>query len=373
MTATLSVLHACAPAPFGGLESVVAALTTGLARRGHRVMLVAVLDREAEVPAPISAAVDGAVDLVPLRLPARAYAAERHAVHRLAAAHGADVVHTHGYRSDVVAGPIARRIGAARVSTAHGFTGGGPRNRAYEWLQRRSLRRCDAVVAVSDALARSLAAAGVPAVHTVVNGAFPQPAALPAASARATLGAPEGAFHVGWVGRLSREKGPDVLLEALARLPADLDWTATVVGEGSLRPGLEARVAQPPLRGRVRLAGRVDDAARLFSAFDAIVLSSRTEGTPVVLLEAIGAGTPVVATRVGGVEAAAGAGGALFVEPEDAAGLARAIADVAADPAGARRRAARALALRDAAPDWIGAYERIYRDVIGSPPAGVDR
>ncbi len=334
-------------------------------------MLVAVLDPEAEVPPAISGATSGAVDLVPLRLPARAYAAERHAVHRLAAAHGADVVHTHGYRSDVIAGPIARRIGAARVSTAHGFTGGGLRNRAYEWLQRRALRRCDAVVAVSDALARSLADAGVPDVHTVVNGALQQEAPLSAAAARRELAAPEGGFHVGWVGRLSREKGPDVLLEALALLPVGLDWTATLVGEGPLRRELEARAARPDLQGRVRLAGRLDDAVRLFSGFDAIVLSSRTEGTPVVLLEAIGTGTPVVATRVGGIEAAAGAGGAVFVEPEDAAGLARAVAAVAADPAEARRRAGRARAHRDRAPDWIGAYERIYRDVIGRRAEGV--
>ncbi|HSM37292.1 MAG TPA: glycosyltransferase family 4 protein [Longimicrobiales bacterium] len=366
----LAVVHVCAPAPVGGLERVVGALTAGLAERGHRVMLVAVLDEGAAVPGAIEAAGRQGVDLVPLRLQPRAYAAERHAVYRLAAGHGADIVHTHGYRADVVAGPAARRAAAARVSTAHGFTGGGVRNRFYEYLQRRAMRRCDAVVAVSERLAEALAEAGVGAVHTVVSGAPAQLGLLDAATARRDLGVPADAFHIGWVGRLSREKGPDVFLDALTALGMERPWAASVIGEGPLGGHLRERVAGSELGGRVRLMGRLDSAARLFRAFDVLVLSSRTEGTPIVLHEATAAGTPLVATDVGGVAAAIGADGALLVPSGQPAALADAIAAVAADPRAAARRVERARRTMAEAPDWIASYEAIYRSVVPDPHDG---
>ncbi|MEN8374967.1 MAG: glycosyltransferase [Gemmatimonadota bacterium] len=365
MTDALNILHVCAPAPFGGLERVVAALTAGLAGRGHRVTLATVLDVGADVPAAITAAEHRGVDLVPLRLPPRAYGAERHAVRTLARGFGAQILHTHGYRSDVLAGPLAAGVGAARVSTVHGFTGGGPRNRAYEWLQRRALRRCDAVVAVSADLAEALLAAGVTGVSTVVNGApLPTPPAS-AAEARRALGASPTDFHIGWVGRLSPEKGPDVFLEALARLPADLSWRASIVGDGPLRRSMEDRAAALGLDGRTRFAGELANAARLMCGFDVVVLSSRREGTPVTLLEAVEAGVPLVATRVGGVPDAVGAEGALFADSEDAAGLAASIAQIHRDPAAARRRAEAARRPRGVATDWVESYEDVYRVALG--------
>ena len=367
MKSALSVMHVCAPAPFGGLERVVAALSGGLAHRGHRVMIAAILDPDATIPAAIAEAADHGVEIEPLRLPRRAYGAERGAVGGLARAFGAEFLHTHGYRSDVVAGPLAGRLGAARVSTVHGFTGGGLRNRVYEWLQKRALRRCDAVVAVSDELARTLRDAGIERVRTVANGAPLGRAAASAVEARRELGVDEDAFHVGWVGRLSAEKGPDTFLEALAELRPALPFVASILGDGPMRQALEARAARLGLLGRVRFAGPVESAARLFRAFDVFVLSSRREGTPISLLEAIAAGTPVVATRVGGIADAAGPHGALYVDPMDAAGLGAAIREVRSDPAAAARRALSARAHRDAGPDWIDAYQNVY-EAVGTAP-----
>lgn len=368
MTSARSLLHVCAPARFGGLERAVSALAAGLAERGHRVSLAAVLDLGVVVPPALAQAAERGVDLVPLHLPARAYPAERRAIDRLARAIGAGVLHTHGYRSDVVAGPLAPGLGAARVSTAHGFVGGGLRNRAYEWLQVRALRRCDAVVAVSGELARTLRAAGVERVRTIPNGTPLEGATTEAGEARRELGVPGDAFHVGWVGRLSPEKGPDLFLEALARLGAEIPLAASVIGEGGMRAELERLAVRLGLEGRVRFVGRVDDAARLFPAFDAFVLSSRREGTPISLLEAIAAGTPVVASRVGGVPVAAGAHGALLVEPGDVTALAAALRDVWSDPVAASKRALAASAHRARGPDWIRAYEEVYASV--TPAAG---
>src|SRR5437879_13039717 len=80
-----------------------------------------------------------------------------------------------------------------------------------------------------------------------------------------------------------------------------MPWSAAVVGDGVERCRLERLAATLGLGSRVAFHGKVDDAARLFPAFDMFVLSSRTEGTPIVLFEAMAAGVPVVANAVGGV------------------------------------------------------------------------
>src|SRR5207245_6251293 len=86
-----------------------------------------------------------------LVFPGRAYWRERRAIAALCRHVRPDIVHTHGYRPDVVDAGVARRLGIPVVTTVHGFTGGGWKNRCYEWLQLRALHPCDAVVAVKRA------------------------------------------------------------------------------------------------------------------------------------------------------------------------------------------------------------------------------
>jgi len=360
-----SVMHVLAPAPFGGAESVVRDLVRGLSGRGFAIGAALLLEGEETHPFERVLAEVGA-EVHPIRTPSRAYRREARALADLFARCRPGVVHTHGFRPDVQAGRVAGRAGIARVTTLHGFTGGGARMRLYEWLQVQSVRRFEAVVVVSRPLEERLRRAGTPAsrLHLVRNAWSRSEPALPRAAARAELGLPVGAFAIGWVGRLSAEKGGDVFVEALARL-ASVPFVACVIGDGPDRAGLEARAAQLGLAERVRWCGVRSHAGRLFGAFDAFVLSSRTEGTPIVLLEAMHAGVPVVATRVGGVPDVVGADDAWLVASEDPEALAAALREVRADAAGAARRAAAARRRLDAefAPGpWLDAYERIYRE-----------
>src|SRR5690606_5519239 len=106
---------------------------------------------------------------------------------------------------------------------------------------------------------------------------------------------------------------------------------------------------------------------RYFAAFDVFVLSSRTEGTPMVLFEAMAAGTPIVATAVGGVPDVVGPGEAILVSPEDPEMLARAIREVREDPRAAASRAERArhrLANHFDAHSWSRAYESVYHTAL---------
>lgn len=369
------MLHIVAPCEVGGLERVVQALAAGQHRAGHRVTVAVVLGNRAADHPFLRPLAEAGVELVRLRLPPRAYLRERAAVVELCRRLRPDVVHTHGYRVDVVDAAAARRLGFPTVTTVHGFTGGDLKNRIYQRLQRRAFRRFDAVVAVSRPLARDLARAAVPAerLHVIPNAWPAGPAPLPRDRARRILALAEERFQVGWVGRLTPEKGPDLLLAAVERL-LDLPLAVSVVGDGRMRPRLQALAARCGLGEQVRWLGNVPDAGRLFSAFDVFVLSSRSEGTPMVLFEAMAAGTPIVATAVGGVPDVVSSQEALLVAPEDPAALADAIRRVHANARAAAARARRGrerLAREFALAPWLARYDHVYRSVL--PGAGGSR
>lgn len=365
----LRILHVAAPAHAGGLESVIQSLVPAQVERGHAVAVAAVV-----VPGDGAAAAlfrplrDLPVRLEALELPSRAYVAEARALARVIRAHDASIVHTHGYRSDVVGGMVARVLRRPRVTTVHGFIGGTSRGRLYERLQRRALRRFDAVVAVSAPLAERLREAGVPPgrLHLVRNAWRAASPPLSRDDARAALGLEDGSRHVGWVGRLSLEKAPDLAVRALAALPAG-DVALSLVGDGPMRADLEALATSLGVRDRVRFHGLLDGAGRFMRAFDVLLLSSRTEGTPIVVLEAMAAGLPIVATRVGGVPDVV-EGVAELVEPERPDAMAAALGRVLDCPeqAAARaREAERRVAASFAPGPWAEAYDRVYRGVLG--------
>lgn len=365
----LTILHVTAPAEVGGLESVVTMLARGHKAMGHRVCVAGLVDPgDAAHPFLESLASEG-VEVSPIALPTRAYGREREAVRRLCASLGPDVVHTHGYRSDVVDGSVGRSAGIPTVTTVHGFTGGGVRNRVYEWIQERAFRGFDAVVAVSEPIARRLEGRGVARerIHVIPNAFDGSAALVGRADARERLGIPRDEFSIAWVGRLSEEKGPDVFIDAVPLLAAPRP-TISIIGGGPDEAALRQRSERLGISDGIRWHGLVRGAGALLAAFDALVLSSRTEGIPIVLLEAAAAGTPIVATRVGGVPSMFAEGEALLVPPGDPRALAAAIDAVRSHPAAARERAeaARQRLERDFAPGpWLERYEALYRSLGG--------
>jgi glycosyltransferase involved in cell wall biosynthesis len=366
-TEPLSILHVAAPGAVGGLESVVQSLAIGQHRAGHRVLVALVVEPDQELNGLLTPFLTAAVDVRVLRVPPRAYVRERRLIRELCVQFRPDVVHTHGCRSDVLDAGVARSLGIATVTTVHGSSRLGGITRLYELLEFALFRRFDAVVAVSRPLVRSLRRFGVATdrIHVIPNGWNGRVPGPDRRAARQALGLPQDEFLIGWVGRLIPVKGPDVFLEALAEL-TDLSWSASIVGDGSERRRLERMCSRLRLGRRVTFHGQVDDAAGRLHAFDTVVLSSRSEGTPMVLLEAIAAGVPVVTTAVGGVPDVIGPGEGLLVPPERPTALAQAIRNVQAHPAAAKQRAEAArvrLAVEFGPERWLARYEEIYRDV----------
>ena len=366
-THSVSVLHVLAPGPVGGLEAVVPGLTLGARGSAVEARVAAVIPPGQLDHAFLAPFRNAGVEVFAIEVPLRGYLQERaevaHLCHRLRP----DVVHTHGYRADVLDASVARGLGIPVVSTVHGFTGGDRRNRFYQWLQRRALRRFDAVVAVSRALMNDLAESGVPRerLYYVQNALdASEPPLDREAACRGLRIAPNG-FRAGWVGRLSAEKGPDVLVEALRHL-RDVPMTVSFLGTGPLRQALEDRAAGLHVADRIRWHGVVPGAGRLLRAFGAFVLTSRTEGTPIALLEAMAAEVPIIAAGVGGVPDVVSTTEALLVPPDDSHAVALALREVFQNPAAARRRARAARERLDrefGLAIWLQRYEAVYRAV----------
>jgi glycosyltransferase involved in cell wall biosynthesis len=202
-------------------------------------------------------------------------------------------------------------------------------------------------------------------VHVIPNAVAPTGEPISADDARKRIDLPPGPI-IGWVGRLSAEKGPDIALHAFARLNR-ADARLVMIGAGPDEASLRQRAQLLGVGDRVLWRGALPDAGRLFPAFDVFLLSSRTEGAPIVLLEAMAAMVPIVATRVGGVPDTIDSSSGLLVESGDVAGLAAALAQTLdeSDRASERSQHAHArLNERFSEQRWLARYESVYRSVI---------
>jgi glycosyltransferase involved in cell wall biosynthesis len=231
--------------------------------------------------------------------------ASREIAERLRAA-GADLLCCHGYKAGLVGRSAARAAGVPVVAVSRGWTAESLKVRLYEKLDRFNLRWMDRVVCVSHAQAAKVRRAGVypdrvRVIHNSIDPArfadpdlrclrelhemFPSPRRLIVASA----------------GRLSREKGFDLLVEAAARAVKHDNTLGFIhFGDGPQRAAVEKRIRQTGMEDAFLLPGMREDLDVYFPFFDLFVLPSWTEGLPNVVLEAFAARVPVVATAVGG-------------------------------------------------------------------------
>lgn len=232
------------------------------------------------------------------------------------------VIHAHDYKSLALGLLAARRSRVPVVATFHGDTAATPALIAYEALARGLGNFTQAVAAVSAPLARKLSRwIRTAPVHHIPNGIpLSQPCSdAERAAARSELGVAADAKVVAIVGRLSVEKGHATLIDAVRRLsPRPILLAA---GDGALRAELQERAQGLD----VRWLGFVGKTRSVYAAADVIAMPSLTEGVPLVALEAMAAGRPLVASRVGELPTMLRDGAGLLVAPSDVEGLAAAL------------------------------------------------
>ena len=291
-----------------------------------------------------------------------------------------DVIHGHNTTGGLY-GALAGRLAGVRavIRTEHSIHYPGRHSAVYPLLEAFSTLLSRRVVCVCEAVrlshVRRLPWAAERFV-TVANGISPAPHITPRESVRAALGLAAQVPVALTVGSLTSQKAQSVLIDAWALVVRERpEARLLIAGEGALRGDLERQIAALGLSGAVTLLGARLDAADLMGAADVFVLSSVREGLSITLLEAMRAGRPAVATRVGGnAEAIADGETGLLVPMRDPAALAQALLALLRDPGRARAmgEAGRARwAERFTAERMVRSLERLYREALGSGGASL--
>jgi glycosyltransferase involved in cell wall biosynthesis len=257
-----------------------------------------------------------------------------------------ELIHSHGYKGNILFGLLPRRMRRIPlVSTVHGWTWVGGFNRMflYEWLDSLSLRFVDQAVVVNGSMKIH------PRIPTclrwraeVVENGIPWAEAKDGNSMRPDIvDFAQGGFTVCSIGRLSPEKGYGLLVEAAASLIREgRNLKLALLGEGELRGYLEKKAVGLGLKSHVYFPGYVENARHYLPLFGLFAMPSLTEGLPMVLLEAMNEGVPIVATLVGGIPEVLDEGRAgLLIRPGDIDDLKRAIIAVMDDVGSAQERA----------------------------------
>jgi len=257
------------------------------------------------------------------------------------------VAHLHNRLPLIYGAPAGRLAGAVVVHTRHGPRPSTPRQ---DWLLRGAGRLLDAYVAVSPELAdvarerRACAPEKISVIENGIDVAAFAPSPERRSAARAALGLPLEAWVIGAVGRFAPEKDFPLLVRAAAPL-LGAGARLVIVGDGAEMAAVRGAVDAHGVQPFVALPGPRQDVPLLMAGFDLFVLSSRMEGMPLVVLEAMAAGLPVTATAVGGLPKLISDGETGFlVPPGDTEALRARLQALRADPEAARAVGARASA-----------------------------
>jgi glycosyltransferase involved in cell wall biosynthesis len=294
------------------------------------------------------------------------------------------ILHTHTAKAGAVGRMAALLAGRARppiiVHTFHGHVLRGYFGRfwtgVFRLLERMLARITDALVAVSPEVRDELVALGIAPASKfrVIRLGIALDTRIQAdeaarAETRRVMGIPDGRFVVGWIGRMTGVKRTDVLLHGFRTLREDgIDAVLCMVGDGPDRESVEQLADELGIVRDCLFTGYQEDVGPFFAAFDVFVLTSGNEGTPVTAIEALAAGCPVVATRVGGVPDVVTDGeDGFLVSPAAVDELAGRLADLARDPdlrarMGASGRAR--MRTRYAVDRLIDDTDRLYRELL---------
>ena len=387
MTRPIRVLRVIARLNVGGPALHVTYLTRGLAERGYETTLVAGDVARGEESMAFVAQRAG-VSVVQLPGLSRELSPVRDAIAawrlaRIIRSVRPDVVHTHTAKAGAV-GRAAALLAGRRPVVVHTFHGhvlrgyfGTLGTLVFRVIETALARVSDRLVAVSPEVRDELVGLGVApeSKFSVIRlGIELEPRVAfdgDPLDVRRRLGIDADRFVVGWFGRMTAVKRTDDLLAALAALCGrGVDAVLLLVGDGDDRVRLEQRAFDLGLARSCLFLGYQEDVAAWYAICDAVVLSSASEGTPVTIIEALAAGRPVVATRVGGVPDVVEDGETGFlVGRGDTAAMAERLEVLARDPAlrtsmgeTGRERVLR----RYAVERLVGDVDALYRELLGS-------
>jgi len=300
----MKILHVISSAGLYGAENVLLDLSDLLKKNGHNPSLICLKNMSKPDPQVHFEAKARGLESTIISCQSRFDLKALGRIKDLLRQEAIEIVHTHGYKSDFY-GLIASKMAKVPVvTTLHGWTGHNKMVRFYEKLDLWMVKKMNHIVSASPAIVEHLKISGLDGKASFVPNAVDTEKFAPDKGKRDlrnefNLG---DALVVGTVGRLSIEKGHIYLVKAFKEIRSAIpSIKLLIVGKGNLRQDLENEAKKLGIEKDVVFAGPQKDIPSAYGSMDIFVLPSLTEGLPLVLLEAMAMGLPVVATKVGGV------------------------------------------------------------------------
>jgi glycosyltransferase involved in cell wall biosynthesis len=369
----MRILHLIHSEGVYGAELILLYLAREQQQRGHQVTIGSMRDPGTPQTQFEALAASYGLNVTPLRIAPRPTPAVRGALLACARELRSQVLHSHGYKANILLALVPGGARPPALTTLHGWTtsAGFSRLRLYELLDRRAIGRLEAAVVVARSMLALPALRAVPAHrrHVIENGIPPRATRLADLAAQGVPALPAALLEflqraptLLAIGRLSPEKNFAQLIEAFARARAQSGAAhqLLIIGEGGEREALLRQISAAGAAESVQLGGYLAGADRLLAHAAGFVMSSLTEGMPLVLMEALQWPVPILATSVGAIPELLRGGAGRLVPPADpgalTAGLAalmRAPAAASAGPPDARYSSARM------AEEYLSLYETI--------------
>lgn len=283
---------------------------------------------------------------------------------------GVQLVHSHNYKSDLYA--LMASFGNDQiklVATCHNWIDIDRKSSLYGMVDRLALRKFDAVIAVSQSVHDLLLESGVShrRLHLIENAILPEDSR--SSGIRDRQGNATGIISIAFVGRITEEKGVDILLRVCSRISMispEIRYLLRIVGEGPERSRLERFTQESMPEGTVEWTGFRRDVPAILTDTDIFVLPSRIEASPIVILEAMAAGCAIVSTNVGSIpnRILDGENG-ILIPPDDEEALEKALRRLAGDSRLRHQLSVRAqedFARYQSDSNVFGRYASIYRE-----------
>lgn len=323
------VLHIRSSSGFYGAESVLITLLNELSKYGKEVHLAVIENYINQNRDLIEYAKQKNINTVEIPCTRRFDFNSIQKLVEFARENQVNCVHTHDYKSHLYGLLVAKRLNLPCFATLHGWVGNTTSLRFYQLIERILLKYFDTVVTVSPKMEKILRSGFLPLknVRSISNGVDTNifhPG--PFYNCKKTYRWSKDNYVFGIIARLTEEKGHRLLLNAFNKVHASQSNTRLlIVGDGPERESLEAIVSSLNLSEVVCFAGTLSNINEIMRCIDCYVSSSTTEGMPMILLEAMASGTPIIATKVGAIDIILSNDTGILVNPNDTNELVKAM------------------------------------------------
>ncbi|MDD5259286.1 MAG: glycosyltransferase family 4 protein [bacterium] len=303
----MKILQLISTTGFYGAEKVVINLAKGLQASGHNIVIGTLLDEKRSDRILTKEAQESGIKIIEIPCEGKYDKRTIPFINKYIQQEQFDIVHSHGYKANFYAGVSRLPAACKRVATCHNWLGQSPKMLFYRWLDKKVLKKFDAIIAVSEIIRREIEKAGISLgkVNKIYNGIIIEDYSQKQGAAdhiRKEFNLSATDKVIGCIGRLSPEKGQRSLIKALVgskNEPSKIK--ALIIGDGPLLGQLSNLAHKLNVYGQVVFTGVRQDIPDILAAIDIFVLPSLTEGLPMALLEAMAAKKPVIATAVGEV------------------------------------------------------------------------